>query len=48
MAEFAKTGRIDYRHAVSIIIAAFQSMIFGERLGPEAPLAATTRGWQKD
>jgi H+/Cl- antiporter ClcA len=44
MAEFAKTGRIDYRQAISIVLAAFPSLIFGGSLGPEAPLAATTGG----
>ena len=44
MAEFAKTGRIDYHHAISLVVVGFPSLIFGGSLGPEAPLADATGG----
>jgi hypothetical protein len=44
MAEFAKTSRIDYHHAISLVVVGFPSLIFGGSLGPEAPLADATGG----
>jgi H+/Cl- antiporter ClcA len=44
MAEFARSGRIDYHHAISLVVIGLPSLIFGGSLGPEAPLADATGG----
>jgi H+/Cl- antiporter ClcA len=44
MAEFGKTGRIDYRQAPGVLLTAFVSLVSGGALGPEAPLMDTTGG----
>jgi H+/Cl- antiporter ClcA len=44
MAEFARSGRIDYHHAISLVMIGLPSLIFGGSLGPEAPLADATGG----
>ena len=42
MAEFGKTGRIEYRHVPGILLNALVSLISGGALGPEAPLMDAT------
>jgi len=44
LAEFAKTGRIEYHHIPGVVITAFVSLISGGALGPEAPLMDATGG----
>ena len=44
MADFARSGRIDYLHAISLVVIGLPSLIFGGSLGPEAPLADATGG----
>lgn len=44
LAEFAKSGRIEYRHIPGVVITAFVSLVSGGALGPEAPLMDATGG----
>lgn len=44
MAEFGKTGRIEYRKVPGILLTAIVSLVSGGALGPEAPLMDTTGG----
>lgn len=44
LAQFAKTGRIEYRHIPGILLTAFTSLVSGGALGPEAPLMDATGG----
>jgi H+/Cl- antiporter ClcA len=44
MAQFARTGRIEYRHAPAVLMMAFVSLVSGGALGPEAPLMDATGG----
>ena len=44
MAEFGKTGRIEYRDVPGVLITAFVSLVSGGALGPEAALMDATGG----
>src|SRR4029078_11901583 len=45
MAEFGRTGRIEYRHAFGVLITGFFSLSAGGSIGPEGPLADASGGF---